>query len=54
LIKLMKKRLNSKNKFIPVNTIRIFPQEKKYIKKCIDTGWLSSEGSYVKKFTPEI
>jgi len=43
-------RLILKNKFIPVNVPKIFKQEKIYLKKCIDTGWISSEGEYVKRF----
>ena len=43
-------KLKSKNKFIPVNLPKIFKQEKIYVKKCLDTGWISSEGEYVKKF----
>jgi len=46
----MKKKLKLKNKFIPVNSIKIFSDEKKNVKSCLDTAWLSSEGSYVKKF----
>ena len=47
---LLKKKLPSKNKFIPVNVPKIFKDEKIYVKKCLDTGWISSEGSYVKNF----
>ena len=43
-------KLISKNKFIPVNLPKIFKQEKTYLKKCLDTGWISSEGEYVKRF----
>ena len=43
-------RLILKNKFIPVNLPKIFKQEKIYLKKCLDTGWISSEGEYVKRF----
>jgi len=46
----MKKRLKLKSKFIPVNSIKISAKEKSYVKNCLDTGWLSSEGFYVKKF----
>jgi len=46
----MKRRSELKNSFIPVNTPKIFNQEKINIKKCLDTGWISSEGSYVKEF----
>ena len=47
----MKKKLNSKKvNFIPVNTPKIFKEDKKYINDCLKTNWISSEGSYVKKF----
>ena len=46
----MKMKLKSKNKFIPVNVPKIFKHEKKYVKKCLDTGWISSEGKFVKRF----
>lgn len=36
--------------FIPVNEPLLNGNEKKYLCDCIDTGWISSEGSYVKKF----
>lgn len=47
---LMRRKLPSKNKFIPVNVPKIFKDEKIYVKKCLDTGWISSEGTYVKDF----
>ena len=46
----MKTRSKLKNNFIPVNIPKIFNQEKINIKKCLDTGWISSEGGYVKEF----
>ena len=46
----MKIKSRLKNKFIPVNIPKIFNQEKINVKKCLDTGWISSEGEYVKKF----
>ena len=46
----MKIKLRSKSKFIPVNVPKIFNQEKINVKKCLDEGWISSEGKYVKKF----
>ena len=50
-MKRMKKKLKSKKiKFIPVNIPKIFLHEKKYVKECLSTGWISSEGSFVKKF----
>ena len=35
---------------IPVNTPAFNGNEKKYLMDCIDTGWLSAEGAYVRKF----
>ena len=46
----MKIKSRLRNKFIPVNTPKIFSQEKINVKKCLDTGWISSEGQYVKRF----
>ena len=37
-------------KFIPVNLPLLDGNEKKYLNECIDTGWISSEGPFVKKF----
>lgn len=36
--------------FIPVNVPVLDGNEKKYLMECIDTGWISSEGPFVKKF----
>lgn len=36
--------------FIPVNTPLFGGNEKKYLNECIDTGWVSSEGPFVKQF----
>ena len=46
----MRKKLRLKSKFIPVNTPKLFNQEKINVKKCLTSGWISSEGKYVKKF----
>lgn len=35
---------------IPVNTPLFTGKEKKYLQKCIESGWVSSEGPFVKKF----
>lgn len=35
---------------IPVNTPCLNGNEKKYLNECIDTGWISSEGPFVKEF----
>ena len=39
-----------KNKFIPVCNAYLNGNEKKYLLDCIDTGWISSAGKYVKEF----
>lgn len=36
--------------FIPVNEPLLDGNEKKYLNECIDTGWISSEGPFIKKF----
>ena len=36
--------------FIPVNEPLLNGNEKKYLCECIDTGWISSEGPFVKQF----
>jgi len=46
----MSQKLKLKNKFIPVNTPKIFGNEKKYVNQALSTGWISSEGPFVKKF----
>ena len=40
------KRLNA----IPLSEPAIIGNEWKYIKECLDTGWVSSVGSYVNRF----
>lgn len=37
-------------KFVPVNTPLLDGNEKKYLCECIDSGWISSEGAFVKRF----
>jgi len=46
---LKKLKLNKMN-FIPVNEPMLSGNEKKYLIECIDTGWISSEGPFVKQF----
>tara|TARA_Y100000590_G_scaffold393266_1_gene471361 strand:+ start:401 stop:1546 length:1146 start_codon:yes stop_codon:yes gene_type:complete len=46
----MKIKLRSKNKFIPVNVPKLFSHEKNNVRKCLSTGWISSEGEFVRKF----
>ncbi|MCR4745689.1 MAG: DegT/DnrJ/EryC1/StrS family aminotransferase [Lachnospiraceae bacterium] len=36
--------------FIPVNEPLLDGNEKKYLEECVETGWISSEGSFVRKF----
>mgnify|MGYP001299157356 CR=1 FL=1 len=38
------------NKFIPVNTPLLDGSEWNYLQKCIETGWISSEGPFVQDF----
>ena len=40
----------SNEKFIPLSVPNIAGNEWKYVKDCLDTGWISSVGSYVTKF----
>lgn len=39
---------------IPVNSPLLNGNEKKYLMECIDTGWISSEGPFVKKFETQM
>lgn len=39
--------------FIPVNTPILNGNEEKYLMECIRTGWISSEGPFIKKFEEE-
>lgn len=41
-------------KYIPVNEPLLDGNEKKYLNDCIDSGWISSEGSYVRTFEDEM
>jgi len=49
----IKKNLNNMSVFIPVNEPILNGNEKKYLNECIDTGWISSEGPFVKRFEEE-
>lgn len=42
------------NNFIPVNEPLLNGNEKKYLMECIDTGWISSEGPFIKKFEEQM
>ena len=39
---------------IPVNEPLLNGNEKKYLNECIDTGWISSEGPFVKQFEEQM
>ena len=41
------------NEFIPVNEPLLNGNERKYVLECIDSGWISSEGPFVKRFEDE-
>lgn len=41
------------NNFIPVSSPLLEGNEKKYLCECIDTGWISSEGGFVKRLEME-
>jgi perosamine synthetase len=36
--------------FVPVNQVLLDGNEKKYLNQCIDSGWISSEGPFVRQF----
>ena len=38
------------NKYIPVSEPLLGDNEKKYLAQCVDSGWISSEGPFVKEF----
>ncbi|MCU1302743.1 MAG: aminotransferase DegT [Candidatus Sulfotelmatobacter sp.] len=40
----------SSPEFIPVNQVLLDGNEKKYLNQCIDSGWISSEGPFVRQF----
>lgn len=45
--------MNNQNKTWPVNEPVFGGNEKNYLDKCIDSGWISSEGPFVKRFEQE-
>ena len=40
--------------FIPVNEPLLDGNEKKYLCECVDTGWISSEGPFVRRFESDM
>ena len=49
----MTQKMNNK-KIIPLSVPNISGNEWKYVKDCLDTGWISSVGSYVNEFEQSI
>ena len=43
----------SDSAFIPVNIPSFMGNEREYLKECIDTGWVSSDGPFVERFEEE-
>jgi len=48
------KTLYPNEPFIPLHAPIFQGNEKKYLNECIDTGWISSEGPFVKRFEEEM
>ena len=46
----MTKSLGVRDKFIPLHEPEFSGREWEYVKDCIDTGWVSTAGSYVGQF----
>ena len=46
--------MNHKQNFIPLSQPYIAGQEWKYLKECLDTGWVSSVGAYVNSFERKV
>ena len=40
-------------RFVPVNTPLLSGNEEQYLRECIQTGWISSEGPFIKRFEDE-
>jgi len=50
----VKTRIAVNRKPIPLSVPQISGNEWKYVKECLDTGWVSSVGSYVNRFENEL
>ena len=46
----MKQKFDIGKYLIPVNRPKIFTEDKLNVKKCLNTGWISSSGYFVEKF----
>ena len=44
----------SSTAFVPVNEPLLAGNEKKYLSQCIDTGWISSDGPFVREFEEKV
>jgi len=40
--------------FVPVNEPLLTGNEKKYLNQCIDTGWISSDGPFIREFEEKV
>ena len=49
----MKNISRLKNKLIPVNRPKVFPEDIASVSKALRESWISGEGPYVKKFEKE-
>ena len=50
MIETVKHKASLVTQYIPVNQPCLDGNEKKYLNECIDTGWISSDGPFIKKF----
>jgi len=54
LLDILKKTLAYDNKFISLHEPYFIGNEWKYVKECLDTGWVSSVGKYVDRFEQDL
>lgn len=54
VVRKIKSILPDENSFVPLHEPRFNGNENKYVKECIDTGWVSSVGKYVDMFEEKL
>ena len=54
VVQKIKSILPNENAFVPLHEPRFNGNENKYVKECIDTGWVSSVGKYVDMFEEKL
>jgi len=54
IVKTIQSILPNKNEFVPLHEPYFHGNENKYVKECIDTGWVSSVGKYVNLFEQKL